>query len=63
MRAPRSETLSDLELLARLKGLSWLSAAQLKELGHSMSARSVKRKPSPDNHNSASAVQTGRVEA
>ena len=43
MRAPRSETLSDLELLGRLKGLSWLSAAQLKELGHSMSARSVKR--------------------
>lgn len=43
MRVARSETLSDLELLGRLKGLSWLSAAQLKELGHSMSTRSVKR--------------------
>jgi hypothetical protein len=43
MRAPRSETLSDLELLGRLKGLSWLSATQLKELDHSMSVRNVKR--------------------
>jgi len=43
MRFPRSETPSDLELLGRLKGLSWLSAAQLKELDHSMAARSVKR--------------------
>jgi len=43
MRVPRSETPSDLELLGRLKGLSWLSAAQLKELDHSMADRSVKR--------------------
>ena len=43
MRVTRSETLSDLELLGRLKGLSGLSAAQLKELDHSMSTRSVNR--------------------
>jgi CRP/FNR family transcriptional regulator, cyclic AMP receptor protein len=43
MRAARPETLSDLELLGRLKGLSWLSAAQLKELNDSMSLRAVKR--------------------
>ena len=43
MRAARPETLSDLELLGRLKGLSWLSAAQMKELDDSMSVRSVKR--------------------
>jgi CRP-like cAMP-binding protein len=43
MRAARPDTLSDLELLRRLKGLSWLSAAQLKELNDSTSVRSVKR--------------------
>src|SRR5260370_8083098 len=43
MRVPRSKTTSDLELLGRLKGLSWLSVAKLKELDHSMAARSVKR--------------------
>ncbi len=43
MRAARPETLSDPELLGRLKGLSWLSAAQLKALNDSMSVRSVKR--------------------
>ncbi|MGH7914507.1 MAG: Crp/Fnr family transcriptional regulator [Candidatus Binataceae bacterium] len=43
MRVPRPETLSDLERLRRLKSLSWLSPAQLKELDGSMSVRSVKR--------------------
>jgi CRP-like cAMP-binding protein len=43
MRVPRSKMPSDLELLGRLKGLSWLSVAKLKELDHSMAARSVKR--------------------
>jgi CRP-like cAMP-binding protein len=43
MRAARPETLTDLELLGRLKGLSWLSAAQLKALDDAMSVRSVKR--------------------
>jgi CRP/FNR family cyclic AMP-dependent transcriptional regulator len=43
MRAARPETLSDPELLGRLKGLSWLSAAQLKALNDSMSVRNVKR--------------------
>jgi CRP/FNR family cyclic AMP-dependent transcriptional regulator len=35
---------SDLQLLGRMKGLSWLSAGQLKNLDDSMSARSVKHK-------------------
>src|SRR6185312_7741912 len=39
----RPEKLSDLELLGRLKGLAWLSAAQLKELDESILVRSVKR--------------------
>ena len=39
----RPEKLSDLELLGRLKGLSWLSAAQLKELDDSILVRNVKR--------------------
>lgn len=43
MRVPRPETLSDLERLGQLKGLSWLSAAQLKDLDDSMAVRSVKR--------------------
>ena len=43
MPVPRPEKLSDLELLGRLKGLSWLSAAQLKELDDAMQVRSVKR--------------------
>jgi Crp-like helix-turn-helix domain len=43
MRAPHYETVSNLELLGRLKSLSWLSTAQLKALDDSMSARSVKR--------------------
>ena len=43
MRVPRPEILSDLELLRRLKGLSWLSGAQLKELGDSMAVRNVRR--------------------
>jgi CRP-like cAMP-binding protein len=33
---------TDLQLLGRLKGLSWLSSAQLKRLDDSMSARNVK---------------------
>jgi CRP-like cAMP-binding protein len=56
---PRREKLSDLELLQRLKDLSWLSAAQAKELALAMAVRSVKRngvifqelgKPSTDAH-------------
>ena len=43
MRVPRPEILSDLELLRRLKGLSWLSGAQLKELDDSMAVRNVRR--------------------
>jgi CRP-like cAMP-binding protein len=43
MPVPRPEKLSDFELLGRLKGLSWLSAAQLKELDAAMLVRSVKR--------------------
>lgn len=43
MRVTRPEMLSDLELLRRLKGLSWLSAAQLNELGDSMAVRNIKR--------------------
>src|ERR1700688_1686745 len=59
MRVPRPERLSDLELLGRLKGLSWLSAAQLKELDDAMSVRNIKRdgvifqelgKPSAEGH-------------
>ena len=59
MPAPRREKLSDLELLQRLKDLSWLSAAQAKELTLAMAVRSVKRngvifqelgKPSADAH-------------
>ena len=43
MRVAHPEAFSDLELLRRLKGLSWLSDAQLKKLHDSMSVRSVKR--------------------
>ncbi|HVB79743.1 MAG TPA: Crp/Fnr family transcriptional regulator [Candidatus Binataceae bacterium] len=43
MRATRSKAPSDLELLKRLKDLSWLSAAQLKELNAAMLVRNVKR--------------------
>jgi CRP-like cAMP-binding protein len=43
MRVPRFEPASNLELLGRLKSLSWLSAAQLKALDECMSTRSVKR--------------------
>jgi CRP/FNR family transcriptional regulator, cyclic AMP receptor protein len=45
MRARRPETTrtTDLELLRCLKALSWLSAAQLKELNEAMSVRNVKR--------------------
>ena len=39
----RPKKLSDLELLKRLKDLSWLSAAQLKELNEAMLVRNVKR--------------------
>ena len=39
---PRSSKFSDLQLLARLKGLSWLSSVQLKGLDDSMTARNVK---------------------
>ena len=50
---------SDLQLLGGLKGLSWLSAMQLKELDDSMTSRNVKHKAlifeedgvrSPDTH-------------
>jgi len=59
MPAPRRQKAFDLELLQRLKDLSWLSAAQAKELALAMAVRSVKRngvifqelgKPSTDAH-------------
>jgi CRP-like cAMP-binding protein len=41
---PRPSKFSDLQLLGRLKGLSWLSSVQLKGLDDSMMARDVKHK-------------------
>jgi CRP/FNR family cyclic AMP-dependent transcriptional regulator len=50
---------TDLQLLGRLKGLNWLSAAQLKKLDDSMTSRNIKHKGlifeergvlSPDTH-------------
>lgn len=58
-RRGRSEGLSDLQLMRRLRCLAWLSAAQLQGLHDSMSARSVESgeaicrergKPSADTH-------------
>ncbi len=43
MPVAHPETLSSFDLLGRLKGLSWLSAAQLKELDAAMAVRNVKR--------------------
>jgi hypothetical protein len=42
-QVPKSK-FSDLQLLSRMKGLSWLSQVQLKSLDDLMSARSVKHK-------------------